>query len=99
MKAYAGKQDVNTHGTLIDHITSKLDNVTEGKMRGFMAESIKWTKAAQSSKDLGIQHDADELEKAETKDRSEVDDESVHVAAETQESSATASSDDSMSLA
>lgn len=106
VKGHVGKQDIDTHGTLIDHITDKLNNVTEAQMRGFMSESIRWTKAAQFQKDLGIQHDADRLQSAEMEDWSEEDEngeegsrEGATNMANMQESSATSSSEDPMSLA
>lgn len=99
VKGYVGKQEIDTHGTLIDHITSKLDNITEADMRGFMAESIRWTKAAQFSKDLGIQHDADHFETAEMEDWSDTGEGIDQGAGDMQDSSNTASSEDLMSLA
>ncbi|PWN17740.1 hypothetical protein BCV69DRAFT_253915, partial [Microstroma glucosiphilum] len=103
IKGYVGKQDIDSHGTLTNHISNELNNITEENMRGFMAESIRWTKAAQMLKDLGIQHDADTLETRDMEDWSEGEREGsesrVGELENTQESHTTASSEDPMSLA
>jgi hypothetical protein len=103
IKGYVGKQDIDTHGTLINHITDKLDNISEENLRGFMAESIRWTKAAEMLKDLGIQHDADTLETRDMEDWSEGEqgggENEGNEQENTQESHTTASSEDPMSLA
>lgn len=62
VRNYAGKQTIETHVMLTSDKTDNLNNGTEAIMRGFMAESVRWTKAVQMLKASGVRHNIDELE-------------------------------------